>query len=925
MGVTSVWHQVIKGVLFRDALKSRVGRQLFLRFMLVALLPIIGLAGYVYFTTSHMLVEEAQGRLQLSSKSLGYAIVDRLNQQAKVLTHLAEIYPIADFSPGGLLHDLTSISHSEIARLPDATQRQLARGGVVMRFGAGVPPSIHMLIQRPETHQILTAQLDPRQIWQNEMSPENFCVLTHDLQRLFCTPTLHSVAIGALLQPDQGRAQGVFEFTQESEQYLGSYWRLGLQGGLANSGIVVAVVENRVGVLGALDALKRFYLALAVLVLGIAAWVAVAQIRRQLRPLNELIAGARRLADGHFDDRLDTRDVSEFGQLADAFNRMAMALSDKFHVQKTFARLDRTILDASIIDDVIRLLLDDLASIARAEHVAVAHFGSQDKWRLFTPEGLREATLDETRALTTLAPRIEPGYWLPIDPHDDALLLCFDTCDLSHIQHVCVYGVYLKTRCVGVVMLGFSSPRGLSDEVAEATRGLVDRLSVAVAKLAAEEALRHQAYHDPLTNLPNRSLLRDHAEQAMERAARDGTVTGLLLADLDKFKEINDSLGHVVGDTLLQISAQRLRTLVRPGDTVARFGGDEFVILLPDLAPQDALVIASQVAHQLTEVLAVPMEIQGHHVTTLVSVGIALYPDNARDFDDLLKMADAAMYEAKRDPNQGFAWYSQHMNASLSERFALKQALYTAIDQDEMVLHYQPKVSLADQRISGAEALVRWQSPVRGLLPPGAFIPLLDEMGLGDQLGEWVLARTCAQMAEWDQQGLPSIPVSINLATSQLLDPALCTKIQQSLSRYDLSPTRLEIEILESTVVSDSPVVRGNMNTLIDMGINVALDDFGTGYSSLSYLTDVAATVLKLDRSFILKLASDSRQQAIVTRIIALAKVLGLTVVAEGIEEADQLAILKDMGCDLYQGYLYSRPLPSDEFAQLLGRESANR
>lgn len=904
-----------------DALKSRVGRQLLVRFMLVALLPIIILAGYVYVSVSDLLFSQAQSRIQQTSRSLGLSIIDRLNQQAKVLTHLARRYPDAGTDSIGLLQDLRPLPMTS-PRIPPDIQRQLGRGASVLRFGVDTPPTVSLLMRQPGTDRVLIAKLDAQRVWQNEMAPENFCVFTQDLAVLHCSAGLMAQVTSLVAKINREKSQGGFAFARGQEQYLAGYWRAGLEGVLANPGIIVLVAENRASALQLLDAFKRLYLALGILALALAAWVAVAQIRRQLRPLNQLTAGARSLASGHFDERIDIPKMDEFGLLAHAFNQMATDLGDRFYAQAITAELDRAVLDASIVDDVIRVLLKRLPRVLHAEDAAFVHFGTGDRVRLFREDAMVELSPDSAMNCRKVAESLDPVGWVESSDDDPLLRACCAFELPSSRKAFVLFGVFVKNECIGLFLFGLARlPQGF-DERATVARGLIDRLAIVAEKLFAEEALRYQAYHDVLTNLPNRSLLQDRAEQAMARSASQPVVTGLLLADLDKFKDINDSLGHAAGDALLRESAHRLSRHVRPIDTVARFGGDEFVILVPDLPPEMARDHIDNLARDLNGVLAEPVLVQGRSVTTQASIGMVIHPENGVDFSDLMMMADVAMYEAKRDPVTRFRWYTPQMNTNINRRFALMQSLRTAIAQNELVLHFQPKISLLDSEIQGAEALVRWQSPVHGLVPPNNFIPLIDEMGLGGQLGQWVLTAACMQMAEWDRQGLPRITVGINVGNLQLQDAGFCEQIVETLSRFGLDARRLEIEILESAIISQSMIVSDNLNRLQAMGVSVALDDFGTGYSSLSYLTDVVANVLKLDRSFISDLVDDARQQVIVSRIISLAQSLGFTVVAEGVEEDEQRAMLKRMGCDFYQGYLYSRPLPADDFAAMLREAS---
>lgn len=910
---------------FSAALKSRVGRRLLARFMLVALLPVILLSGYAYFSLSDLLFSQAQTRIQQTSRSLGLSIVDRLNQQVKAIRYLARIYPESGTDSLGFVQDIRRLSPEESLQFPSYARYELSRGSPVLRFGEGTPPTVTLLLKQSATGHVFLARLNAEHVWQNEMAPENFCVFSLDSKVLYCSDVLKAQASDLLGQVDFGQSQGGFSFTKDDQQFLVGYWRAGLEGVLANPGIIVLVAENRGSALQLLDAFKRLYLALVILALALAAWVAVAQIRRQLRPLNRLTSGAMSLASGQFDERIDIPDKDEFGQLADAFNRMAADLGDRFYVQATTAELDRMVLNASIIDDVIRALLRRLPRVLHASEAAFVHFGAAAPVRLFRGESIIEPTAEWVVHCRQVAENLPSRGWVHVQPDDFRHQACFEPGASLPYRDILMFGVSVKNTCIGLFFFGFDQLPESLDERADTSRGLIDRLAIVAEKLLAEAALRHQAYHDVLTDLPNRSLLEDRAEQALVRSSDQNVVTGLLLADLDKFKDINDSLGHAAGDILLRESAQRLSGHVRPLDTVARLGGDEFVILVPDLPVETAREHLDALARELNRVLAEPVLIQGRSVTTLASIGVVMHPENGQDFSELLMMADVAMYEAKRDLVRRYRWYAPNMNAKINRRFALMQSLRAAIARNELVLHYQPKISLSggspgEGKILGAEALVRWQSPDHGLVSPGTFIPLIDEMGLGAELGQWVLSNVCEQMVFWDRQGVPSVPVAINISNLQLQDAGFHVRIQEALSAHGLDPTRLEIEILESAIITQSVIVSDNLDQLRGMGVGVALDDFGTGYSSLSYLTNLNANVLKLDRGFIRDLAANDRQQVIVARIIALAQSLGMTVVAEGVETEAQRTALMGLGCDLYQGYLYSRPLPAEEFAALLRR-----
>lgn len=907
----------------KNTFRSRVGRQLFLRFMVAALLPIVGLSIYAYVSVSQILVTAAHNQMRQASRTLGMSVIDRLNLQAKKLERLAASGSLPGRDGDGAGQFATPAATISFASLGSAGAKLLRHGDALLRLAPGETPHLELVAMRPKGSRLVATRIENSQLWDNDIAPAHFCVLTHSLKTLYCSPSLRSPSVVPALKPVlTGAGTGIFNYRTDRRDYLAGFWEVSLEPSFGNRGLIFVVMQGRARALQALTDFKLFFGAIALLALGIAAWLAIDQIRRQLRPLGSLMDSTQKLAKGDFSTTAEVRGEDEFAGLSRAFNGMAVNLRDKFRLLSALARLDREILGASLMQDVIHTLLSGVHEVIPEASAFVVHADPSGHCAIYSAQRMYTMSRQEGDRLRAeySAPRTAPWHKLP-EGHPIRGRLADAGFHVGN--YILAFPAFHDKRCIGELVLGFQREPESQDDIVHAARALTDRLTVAAAKLAAEDALLHQAHHDALTNLPNRVLLRDRAEQALERSWRNGTVVALMLADFDKFKEINDALGHAAGDRLLEICSGRLEQCVRGSDTVARFGGDEFIILLPDLEPNTAVRSTARIAENLNAALSEPVDIQGIPVTTVASIGISLYPNNAAGFEDLLRMADAAMYEAKRTPGLVFCFYSQSMNVATRQRFQLSQELRSAIDNGEMVLYYQPRLDMRTHRIVGAEALVRWLSPTRGLVEPDAFVSQLDEMGLGNRLGDWVLNEACRQMARWDVADLPEVPISINLSPTQFRVQNLQSQIEHCLKYHKLSPHRLEIEMLEATAVDDSEVVKENLTALREMGINIALDDFGTGYSSLFYLTRVPANVLKLDRAFILDLATDSRQQAIVEQIIGLAKALGFTVVAEGIEEESQLEILTTMDCDQFQGYLFRRPIPADAFAELVRSQSA--
>ena len=476
-------------------------------------------------------------------------------------------------------------------------------------------------------------------------------------------------------------------------------------------------------------------------------------------------------------------------------------------------------------------------------------------------------------------------------------------------------GELLNRRKNGEVYWSVASISPLHDESGRITNFIANIEDINDRK-NAEATIEHLAYYDPLTDLPNRRMLHDRLEQSLRRSKRQSVGMALMYLDLDSFKHVNDSMGHPAGDSLLREMARRFSGVVREDDVVCRLGGDEFAVILHDIRrEEDAVLIADKLLHAA----AVAVLIDGVDVVTTASIGVALFPKDGNDSELLGKHADIALYHAKAEGKNTFRFFSEELNSSTRDRLALESALRFALERQELLLLYQPKICLQSGRVAGVEALLRWNSPLYGMISPIRFIPLAEETKLIIPIGEWVLRTACAQQVAWQRQGI-KLTMAVNLSAVQFKQSTLVEQLSAIIDASGIDPTTLELELTESALVEKPDGAVKTLEALRSLGCGIAIDDFGTGYSSLSYLKTFPVTILKIDRSFVRDLAHDSGDRAIARSVVDLARNLGMATVAEGVEQHEQQQILYDLGATYVQGFYYARPVHAEQIPELLGQ-----
>jgi diguanylate cyclase (GGDEF)-like protein len=652
-------------------------------------------------------------------------------------------------------------------------------------------------------------------------------------------------------------------------------------------------------------------------------------IRRNLVPLRRLGEGTRRIAAQDFESRVDVKTGDEFEELAHAFNAMAEQLGRQFRALATRNELDRTILSSMDRGAILHTVLDRAPSLYACEAVAVLVLDAPSSTvgqSHMAGRGVRRQ-IDEVTLDSELVRTLETRPELLFDAEGPRLPACLRPLAQRGVVSILALPILFEGRLNAVLALGRGAQSDLESVVATDgelhVRHLADQVAVAFSNALMLERVRFLAYHDPLTRLPNRRRYAELLAQALDRAQRTGGLLAVIFFDLDDFKRVNDTLGHAVGDQLLKSVAQRVGTRLGSeagvtdlgfgaGLRLARLGGDEFTLLATDLEGPDA---AAALAARVLEALSEPFLLGSHEVFVSGSVGIALFPSDGDEPSLLMRNADTALNHAKELGKNRSVFFAASMNEEAVERATLERDLRRGLDRREFEMFFQPIVDLAEGTLVGAEALLRWRHPERGLVLPGDFIGIAEETGLIVPLGEWILSEACSLARTWQRAGHPPVPVSVNLSVRQFREEKLVETIMAILGETGLDPHQLGLEITETVLMDADLRNLATLRSLRDLGIMIVVDDFGTGYSSLGYLKHFPVDCLKIDRTFVRDVAADGDDAAITRAVIAMGRSLRLRVVAEGVETAEQLAFLRRHGCDAIQGFLVGAPVPAPEFA----------
>ena len=600
-----------------------------------------------------------------------------------------------------------------------------------------------------------------------------------------------------------------------------------------------------------------------------------------------------------------------------AIDRLAARVERQSRALAALAEIDRAILSRTGVDRVLRAVLRNARSVIGCDVLAITILPTDTRPQTQTivvtkVEGA--APLEDRPTLNLDALQFltaeQDGWWVDRPTQIPFLAPVVD----AGGAHVLALPIFLDANLAAVLSLGLASPEVLSDEQRTYARDFADRLGVVLTAGSRDEMANVEGHYDSLTALPNRRFLARRLAEELSRARREESKFALLFIGLDEFKKVNDSIGHAGGDAVLQEAAQRLKRSLREQDIVVRFGGDQFVALLPALPSG---VGAGKTAEKLIAALTQPFSVAGEDYHLGASIGICIYPDDGQNADNLLRSADLAMSRAKAKGRAQYVFFEEQVNADVSQRVSIERDLRQALAQNQFEVVYQPQVSLRTGKLTAAEALVRWRHPQRGFVSPGAFIAIAEQSTLIDQIGGFVRRAVCEQFRAWLASGIALERVSVNVSSREIRRKDFVADIETVLRETAMRPFCLELEITESMLVEDSEHVLKVLGILHDKGIRIAIDDFGTGYSSLAYLRQLPFDVLKIDRAFVCDIGVGENSGAICNAIVAMAHSLGKEVIAEGVESEEQRLFLAQTGCEVGQGYLWGAPKSVDDFVQL--------
>ena len=906
--------------------RNRVTRRVFGIFAVAAIFPAIVTSGLAYTAVKQQLTESSFDYLRNESKNYALTVIQRLQFARDFLSQteldIDELRGTLDSTIFNRIHvageAIDTSNFPTISQEPLPTDRDRLET-VLTDEGASI-----WLSTIGYSGERVSGELKPEFVWGSpELFPVtlSFCVLNQDKLVIFCPDPPQDDALELWRQAISDSMVGTLEWTQDSGVYMAGFFTLPLHADFTTGSFSIAAIQNASDAMVPMAGFSKVFPPAIGLSVLLVLWISLYQVRRRLGPLQVLTSATYNIAEGDFSTSVTLDSNDEFQALAESLNKMRENLRGQFGTLRALSELDQCILTATDLQTVIETALRRMMVLFECQcaSVTVVDKDAEDVAQVIWTSGDGQFEVD----------RIQLSVEHRLAETDEPICIAHAEADAPYLVPLKDSGaatyrvmpIIRKDRLVGIITLGFPHPHNEENTGAIALQDFADRLAVALQTIDRAEQLYRRAHYDSLTSLPNRQLFKDRLDRSIARALAHGCIGALLFIDLDNFKTVNDSEGHEVGDNLLQLAAQRLQRCVGSADTIARLGGDEFTVILSDISsPNEVMRVSERIISVLSE--SYKVDTMEHFLSA--SIGITMIPADGNSVDGLLRNADTAMYRAKDLGRGRSVFFEEHMNVAAEKRVSLAGELQHAIDRDELLLFYQPKVDLQTQRVSGAEALLRWMHPERGIVLPDEFIPVAEETGMILDIGAWVIREAVRQLSIWHQYGLLK-SLSLNVSYRQIRDGDVVQTIKDALHANKVEPQGLEVEITESMMADDKQVTMDTLCALREMGVRVAIDDFGTGYSSFSYLTELSFDTLKIDKTFVDDVPASREKTAILSGIIQIGTLLGKEIVAEGIETPEQAAALAKYGCSIAQGYLYSHPLPANEFEAFITQRDARK
>lgn len=914
-------------------LQSRVARRLFALLVISALVPLAAIAVVSLAQVRELLLQQSDQRLLATAKNLGMDFFARLVFASEVANAAVGIR-----AQGGVNPAVDRV-FSAFARIEaDGTQHLLAGEGPLPDPPPGARARAHngestvyvrpdrtgqpaVFLAAPSSSGVAVGQVRPAYLWgPPDEFPHGteFCVM-EDVTRVFLQ--CHAPGGGGPLRAFAMEPYDVARtsrWERDGEWHRGRAWAQFMGGKFGARDWMVAASQPESQALGRLVEFQRIYIPAVALALVLVSWFTIRQSRQIVEPLGRLAKRAREVASGRFSGSLAMKRDDEFGELATAFDAMSLRLGHQFASMRALAEIDALILSGQDTTQVIRTVVQRMLESTGAEVVTLTTFepGDEKSLRTYSWGGGEEGGfhLDQPRADQGELERLALEATWNVLPVADPVPPWLTHRDFANLGGALVQPIVWQGRPHGVLALGYEAKDPPPVEEMQHIREMADRMAVAVSSAWRDEQIYQRTHFDPLTGAPNRLLFVDRMDVEIARAGREGARFAVLVVNLDRFKGVNESFGHSVGDLVLREAYARINGSLRSGDTLARLGSDEFGAMLANLGhPQEAWVVSESILAQMTREFRVGEQ----RVFLSASIGIASYPADGSSAEDLLKASDTALHRAKEGGRSQAMFFEERMNAEVVAALTLDRDLRGALERGELQVHYQPQLDLASGRVVAAEALLRWFHPSRGAISPARFIPLAEESGFIEPLGQWIFEQVCAQLAAWRSEGLVLEHVAVNVSPRQLRRRNFAESVAACARKHEVPASALQIEITEGLLLDRGPAVEEVLRELDEAGHSMALDDFGTGFSSMAYLERLPVDTIKIDQTFIRNLAIGKDSRAIVSAIIAMSRALGKTVVAEGVETDTQADMLRQLGCDRIQGFLVSPAVYAGAFSRI--------